>query len=150
MSPNDLHIRQAHAQDAPHLQPLLKALEYPASVEQIEERLKTYETLGYGVLVAELNNKLAGLIALSFSELFISQKKRAHIEALIVDPQSKGQGIGRALLTSAEALATERGCDLIDLTSGIRRKPSGAHDFYTKMGYGNDGHWAKEYFRKKL
>jgi len=146
----DIFIRDASEKDAPKLQPLLEALEYPASIQQVEERLKTYEELGYKVLLAVKGETVVGFIALSFSELFVSQTKKAHIEALIVGEGFKGRGLGRLLLKKAEEVAQARGCHIIDLTSGKRRKSSGTHEFYKKLGYNNEGYWAKDYLRKKL
>lgn len=39
---------------------------------------------------------------------------------------------------------------IIDLTSGLRRSNEGTHEFYTKLGYKNEGFMAKLYLRKEI
>lgn len=59
--------------------------------------------------------------------------RRAHIEAVRVAPDLRGQGLGTCLMRDAEARARAAGCRLLQLTthaSGNR-----ARDFYERLGY---------------
>ncbi len=82
--------------------------------------------------------------------LFVSDKVRFHIEALIVEPNYRGQQIGKKLMNYLEELAGKYNPVIIDLTSGYRRAKDGTHAFYEKLGYHNSGEMAKLYLRKEL
>lgn len=81
---------------------------------------------------------------------FLFSRKRARIEALVVDPTYRRKGIGKALINSAEEHAKKQKCATIDLTSGVKRAQMGTHDFYKALGYNNEGPRAKVYLRKEL
>jgi ribosomal protein S18 acetylase RimI-like enzyme len=52
---------------------------------------------------------------------------------LVVDPNQRRRGAGRLLMEHAERIATEAGCELVELTSAIDR--ADAHAFYRALGY---------------
>lgn len=146
-----IHVRKAVLSDAISLVPLLSQLGYLYTLEQVQSRLQVYlEPYYYSVFVASSDNQLVGLIALSFSFGFVSDLKRCRVEGLIVDKQWRLHGIGKQLLAQAEAEASDRGCTLIELTSGMHRKKDGSHDFYHALGYQNEGAHAKLYLRKQI
>jgi len=49
-----------------------------------------------------------------------------------------------------EELAKQSSPCIIDLTSGLRRKKDGTHEFYKSLGYQNKGYMAKLYLRKEI
>lgn len=55
------------------------------------------------------------------------------ISDLVVDEAARGSGLGTGLLTWCEERARERGCDHLDLESGVRRPR--AHKFYFQHGF---------------
>ena len=55
------------------------------------------------------------------------------VETVHVRADQRGRGVGAALLVAAEALARERGCYRIQLTSNLVRPD--AHRFYERQGY---------------
>lgn len=76
-----------------------------------------------------------------------------HVENLAVDPGAQGQGIGRALLADAEALAAAQGAMAVDLYTNIAM--TGALAFYPRLGYAETGRRVEDgfhrvYFRKEL
>lgn len=144
-------IRNAVLDDIQQLIPLIDQLGYPQTIDSIKERLQIYLSSDkYQILVAEINNSLVGFIAVSYNELFVFPHKRARIEALVVDHAFRRNGIGKNLVNSAEEHAKKQNCRTIDLTSGLKRSGSGTHDFYSSLGYNNDGERAKVYLRKSL
>ncbi|HHF7346966.1 TPA: GNAT family N-acetyltransferase [Legionella feeleii] len=144
-------IRSAAKQDATALLPLLEQLGYPQNLEDIENRIALFtQQDGYGIAVAEHNKKIIACIAWSTSTIFVSSKIRIHVEALVVDNQYRGQGIGKKLMHFLEGYAKVFCPCIIDLTSSQRRAEDGSHDFYKKLGYLNEGSMAKLYFRKEL
>ena len=57
----------------------------------------------------------------------------ANILGLAVQSDFQRNGIGKALISQAEAWAREHGIRLMRLNSGISR--TGAHEFYRRQGY---------------
>jgi GNAT superfamily N-acetyltransferase len=53
------------------------------------------------------------------------------VDTMWVEPSRRGQGIGRALLTSVESQARERGCRWAKLNTWEFQAP----DFYGRLGY---------------
>ncbi|MEM9065322.1 MAG: GNAT family N-acetyltransferase [Planctomycetota bacterium] len=58
---------------------------------------------------------------------------RATIEGVRVDAARRGSGAGKALITEAIRLATERGCHMVQLTTDKRRPD--AIRFYESLGF---------------
>jgi GNAT superfamily N-acetyltransferase len=59
--------------------------------------------------------------------------ERAHIEAVRVRSDRRGQGLGGSLMTWAIQQARHRGCGLVQLTSDKSRMD--AHRFYIRLGF---------------
>ncbi|WP_318207153.1 GNAT family N-acetyltransferase [Streptomyces sp. SJL17-1] len=59
--------------------------------------------------------------------------ERALVEAVRIRADRRGGGLGRELMERAAARARERGCALVQLTSGKRR--TDAHRFYASLGF---------------
>ena len=65
-------IRKANIEDIPQLIPLMAQLGYPPELEFMQNRFADFiSNNGYGVAVAEQDNKIVGWIAWSKSILFI-------------------------------------------------------------------------------
>ena len=144
-------IRSALMKDVHSLASLSEQLGYPLPLHIMKERLSFYQTTpGHHIMVVEENSVIFGFVAYTITELFILQGRRCFIMGLVVDKEKRGHGIGRKLMEHVEAHAGQENCLVIDLTSGKRRAPSGSHDFYRALGYGNDGAYAKLYLRKEL
>ncbi|MFN7710380.1 MAG: GNAT family N-acetyltransferase [Holosporales bacterium] len=144
-------IRPAQQADAKSLVPLCAQLGYPLSYEEVCHNLSIY--LGrshYGVAVALVDERIVGWIAWTQIRRFISNKWLFHIEGLVVDTAYRGRGVGKKLLKHVEGLAESCAPALVDLTSGVRRASEGTHAFYQRLGYGNEGPYAKLYFRKEI
>ncbi len=77
--------------------------------------------------VDEISGRLAGTVMAGYDG------HRGWIYSLAVDPGLRRQGIGRALLSCAEAALDERGCVKINLQ--IADGNEGVIGFYEKTGY---------------
>lgn len=144
-------VRRANKQDIENLLPLMMQLGYPTNLDIFKKRFNLFLNLdGYGIGLACLKDQIIGFAAWSKSTIFVIDKIRIHIEALIVHEHYRGQGIGKKLIEFIEEFAKQFSPVVIDLTSGIRRAKDGSHDFYKNLGYQNEGHMAKLYFRKEL
>lgn len=144
-------IRYAQLNDTPGILPLLSDLGYDCELKDLKVRfLRFLDNKGYGVAVYEIDTIIIGVIAWSKSDLFVSDKARFHIEALVVLKNHRGLGIGKKLILFLEELAQEHSPAIVDLTSGIRRAKDGSHEFYKSLGYQNEGPMAKLYLRKEV
>lgn len=147
---NKINIRSATINDISSILLLMSQLGYPSSLEELTTRFKKFiNNDGYGVAVASLNNEIVGVIAWSKSMLFVSDKIRIHVEALVIDENYRGQKIGKKLMEYLEEKAKKYNQVLVDLTSGYRRAKDGTHAFYENLGY-KSGESAGAYFRKEL
>ena len=144
-------IRPGKIEDCSDLIVLLEELGYQQGDHHTLSILQAYlSSSSYHLLVAEVRHKIVGVIALAVHDLFVMPGKRCRIEALIVAHNFRKNGMGKGLLQAAESWAAETGCTVIELTAGVHRAASGAHNFFIHHGYSNDGPQAKLYLRKQL
>lgn len=86
------------------------------------------------VLVAVLDDEVVGLCqVLVFQHFQHVGGWCCEVETVHVRSDLRGQGVGAMLLAGAEAIALERGCYRIQLTSNAARPD--AHRFYERQGY---------------
>jgi ribosomal protein S18 acetylase RimI-like enzyme len=91
----------------------------------------------YLTLVAQLDGAVVGsLMGIVCRELVGRCRPFMVIENVIVAPDRRRIGVGRALMTEIEHLARERGCSIIEFCSSSHRKE--AHRFYESLGYSLD------------
>jgi GNAT superfamily N-acetyltransferase len=125
-------IREARVDDAREIGELLAELGYPIDAAEATRRLaRESET----VYVAYDRERVLGLLSI-WSQLPIARARPvARITAMVVRAESRGRGIGKALLDRAVQWATDEGCDGIELTSGARDERERAHRFYERFGF---------------
>jgi len=86
------------------------------------------------LIVAEVNGAVAGCLQLTFIPgLTYQGGERALVEGVRVSAAVRGQGLGKAMMAHAIALAKARGCVLMQLTTDKRRIE--AQDFYRQLGF---------------
>ena len=139
-------IRPATAGDAAELARLLTALGYPVTTELAAARFATFSDAGEEAIAAADadGTRLLGLATLHATPVLHRAGPVGRVTALVVDPDARGRGIGRALMAAAEAWAAGRGCVLMEVTSNRRR--TDAHAFYERLGYaGTSIRFGKEF-----
>lgn len=86
------------------------------------------------LIVAVLNEKVVACFQLSFLQYLTYQGGiRAQIEAVRVDENHRGEGIGKKCFEWAINRAKEKGAHLLQLTSDKQRPE--ALEFYKKLGF---------------
>ena len=126
-------IRNARSYDATALAALSSELGYPATREQIGKRLAAIEAAGAAVLVAEdAQGMVCGWIHVACCAELTGQDS-AEIHGLVVAAETRGAGLGRALIERASAWARERGCTQLRVRSRVERED--AHRFYLREGF---------------
>ena len=89
---------------------------------------------GDSIWVAVEGDSIVGCLQLTVIPGLARQgMTRAQIEAVRVDRDHRGQGIGEALFHLAIDLARDAGCGLIQLTTDKSRPE--AHRFYERLGF---------------
>jgi GNAT superfamily N-acetyltransferase len=86
------------------------------------------------LIVADLNGAVIGTLQLTFiPNLTLRGGKRALVEAVFIDQQYRGQGIGKKLMQWAIERARQRNCRMIQLTTNKARHD--AQRFYEALGF---------------
>ncbi len=102
------------------------------SVETLKTLLMKQIANDYRVVLAtDANEQVVGIAGYVMGHK-LAWGNYLYIDDLVVDEQSRGQQVGRALLDFCQAMAREQGCDSLHLDSGSQRH--GAHKFYLGQG----------------
>ncbi|GGP24011.1 GNAT family N-acetyltransferase [Silvimonas iriomotensis] len=134
MSVCPLHIRPATLTDADAISALLPQLGYRLSAARLNDKLTRFATSANdGVLVAERDGELLGLISMHALEWLHADGNLGRITALVVAESGRGQGTGAALVHAAETWFTAHGVTHVEVTSSEHR--TAAHQFYEACGY---------------
>ena len=126
-------IREAETKDASALSNLLGQLGYPTLDGSSLEKIKAHSKEGYKLLVLEADQKVEGFISLHWYTSPHLPGPAGRITAFCVDEQSRGKGLGTALLNAAEQFFKKIDCFKIEVTSNLRRART--HQYYTNLGY---------------
>ncbi|MEB6624569.1 GNAT family N-acetyltransferase [Acinetobacter pittii] len=140
-----MNIRSAKSEDTQAICDLLKQMGYPQPLALIQEKFEIlHNDSNSQILIAEEKGKICGFLSLYFIPQIALQGDFAKICYLCVDENMRSKGVGHLLVQEAERLARQRGCDRMELHSGMQRPL--AHQFYLREGYVE----APKYFRKAL
>ena len=128
-------IRPARASDTAPIAVLLEALGYPTEAHDAAVQLgRALDREDVGVLVYDEDHSgPVGLITYHVFDLIYRSRPQCRITALAVRGDRRRQGIARALLQAVEAIALERGCFRVELTTHPDR--ADALGFYESCGY---------------
>jgi ribosomal protein S18 acetylase RimI-like enzyme len=86
------------------------------------------------LLVGEIDGRIVASLQLTFIPGIAHQGAwRAQVEAVRVASDRRGQKIGEAMMRHAIALARDRGCDRVQLTTHKAREH--AQRFYRQLGF---------------
>lgn len=150
---SDKHIRQATLEDAlaiaeVHVRSWKAA--YPGLIPQdyldglrVEDRLGNWETAlsnpGWpAVYVFEEEDRIAGFTCLSPSrDLDADQSSTGEVQAIYLDPDAFGRGVGELLMNSAEVELAAAG--FTDASLWVLDTNMRARRFYERLGWRRDG-----------
>ena len=132
-----MEIREAKACDAEQLILLLSQMGYVLTLEEMQARIEAFKIKYHRLLVIEDANHLIATIAFGCYELLRLAGSCCHIDALVVDEQHRGKGLGKQLVRLAEEYAIAHGANTVELISANHRKKDGTHAFYTSLAYDN-------------
>jgi GNAT superfamily N-acetyltransferase len=128
-------IRPATAADSAIIAVLLDQLGYPASADDIPQRLEALNNLPTAIAMVA-DDPERGVVGLITSHLFPSihdNEPVAWLTTLVVLDEVRGQGVGSELVLFVEEWAARSGAPRITVTSHKRRERT--HQFYQQRGY---------------
>src|SRR5271169_3991925 len=106
-----LAIREASLADASAIAALITQLGYPATSNEISDRLGYWLPAAMSViLVAEADGRVIGSLSLHAIPYLERTGRWARIESLVIDESARGAGVGRALVAAAEEAARQWNC----------------------------------------
>ncbi|MGS0685499.1 GNAT family N-acetyltransferase [Nakamurella sp. GG22] len=127
-------IRPVRPDDVAGLVPLFAEWGHPLSAADVRAVVAEWGSTDRSeVLVADIDNEIAGMAAVSAGPRFAEPGRQAHLAGLAVAAAHRRRGVGTSLLQAAEGYALGWGCDRLELTSSRSRNE--AHDFYPRHGY---------------
>jgi len=143
MKTNDLHFRQASAEDLVSIVKMLANDPLGAKRELFSEPLplpyiRAFEAidkdLNNELTVACLSNEVVGVLQLTFIPYLTYQGSwRALIEGVRISETYRSEGIGQAMLEWAVKRAKAKGCRILQLTTDKARPD--ALRFYERLGF---------------
>jgi GNAT superfamily N-acetyltransferase len=135
--PAPVEVRPARDDDAPALAPLLAHLGYPADAAALPARLARLRDRGDEAFVAELDGRVVGLATAHSRAVLHVERPVAQLTALVVPPELRGRGVGRALVDVVQRWARDRGADRLVVTTALHR--ADAPLFYERLGFEHTG-----------
>jgi ribosomal protein S18 acetylase RimI-like enzyme len=115
-----------------------EALKRENPIEQVASRLQGNGDFTFG---AYQNNKLIGVVTL-LQEKMTKMKHKAHILAMYVSPDSRGTGVGKAILSEA-IIHAKTNPEIIKLNLTVVSTNKNAKNLYTSLGFKTFGHEEK-------
>jgi N-acetylglutamate synthase-like GNAT family acetyltransferase len=127
-------VREARPADAPALGALLGA----SDAKALSRRLSALRKAGEPPLVAEQGGEILGVAAFHAVPLLQEAAPLGRLTVLLVAPARRRGGIGRALVTEAEARLAALGCARIEAMAEIEL--AAAPDFFRRLGWERDSY----------
>jgi GNAT superfamily N-acetyltransferase len=139
-------IRPATTDDVAALRELLAQLGYPLGAAEVRRRYDAVAGSADHVMMVGVDDGRVTALCHMYVRPALDKPPEVVVQALVVDQASRGLGIGKLMMTAAEAYATDRGFTSVALGSNVSR--SAAHAFYESLGYRNEA--TSHQFRKML
>ncbi len=112
----------------------------PSSLSRMDAEALEAKAGAETLLLAREGARLAGC-------LFADRREEAlHLSKMAVAPARQGQGVGRALMAAAEALAREAGLPALELQTRVELEEN--HLTFARLGFGQVGETAHPGFSR--
>jgi GNAT superfamily N-acetyltransferase len=128
-----LKIRPMAASDADRVAHLMSQLGYPSTSQQIAQRFERIDgQSNQALFVADDDGQVVASVHVAANP-YLENDASAEILGLVVADEYRSQGIGKALVSAAEAWAARLGCGVLRVRSNTIR--TRAHAFYDRAGF---------------
>ncbi|HCS29214.1 MAG TPA: N-acetyltransferase [Spongiibacteraceae bacterium] len=146
MAENCIRIRSASTDDVPRIRELIVGLaryeklehEMQASEQQLRDALFG-DRPSAEVVIAEVNRKSVGFALFFHNFSTFVGKRGIYLEDLYVEPEQRGHGIGKQLLSYLAKLAVARDCGRFEWS--VLDWNQSAIDFYRGLGATGMDEW---------
>jgi GNAT superfamily N-acetyltransferase len=126
-------VRDIQSSDIPAVRRLIGQLADAPDESEFRRRFeRVAATSGHRIIVAEVDREVVGILHV-FERPALEKPCEAVVQALVVDRDRRGAGIGAALMREAEAWASRRKLASTALYTRIDRDKARA--FYERIGY---------------
>ena len=126
-------IREMGPADISACRLLLSQLGYDLTLQEVKRRYDAIrEKQDHAVFVGEQDGRVVALLHLYERPAF-DKPPEVIVQALVVDQNWRGTGVGKSMMNMAERWAADRRFSSVALTSSVSR--SDAHSFYNRIGY---------------
>jgi GNAT superfamily N-acetyltransferase len=143
--PGDVVVRPARPEDWATVAVLLVELGRGVAAGTADDSTHRMQFAGHirqldsVTLVAEIDGAVVGMVDMQYHQRLGDHRPQARVHDIVVTEAARRRGVGEALLTRAEELASKRGCFRMTLvTAGWRE---GTHRFYERHGWDDYGKW---------
>ena len=99
----------------------------------LKEVLEKKSRVTFADVAVDSNDQIQGVILVTMREEILSHEPSAHLEAIVVNPDARGQGLGRRLLKRTEKRVRELGA--ISLTLHVFSNNFRARSLYRSYGF---------------
>jgi GNAT superfamily N-acetyltransferase len=121
------------ASDADRVAHLMTQLGYPSTSQQIAQRFEQiHGQSNQALFVADAEGQVVASVHVAANP-YLENDASAEILGLVVADGYRSQGVGKALVSAAEAWATKLGCETLRVRSNTIR--TRAHAFYDRAGF---------------
>lgn len=127
------HINRVAHWDLPQILQLATQLGYPSHVSELEKRyIELTKHSHHSIFKYEESDKILGWMHLEKVYDLIEETK-LEIKAIVVHEDTRGKGVGHALIEHAKMWGKQQGLHTIYLSCNILREQS--HEFYKREGF---------------
>ena len=88
---------------------------WEGDAELLKSVLDKETQVTFADVAVDSGNQISGLILVTMRDEILSHEPSAHLEAIVVSPSARGQGLGRRLLQRAEDRVKELGAKTLTL-----------------------------------
>ncbi len=106
-------------------------LGYEHSEESLAKNISAVRGSGGEVFVAELSGRVCGCVS-AIIDVRLAAGTNGEIVSLVVDEASRGRGVGKGLVSTAENWLKDH-TNVIRIRANVIREQ--AHEFYKNLGY---------------
>jgi ribosomal protein S18 acetylase RimI-like enzyme len=109
---------------------------WESDAQLLEQVIHGHANESFADVITGADDKPLGMVLITLRSELMSKAPSAHLEAIVVQPQARGRGLGRQLLAHAETAAAARGAQSLSLhvfSNNLR-----ARGLYDEAGYDSE------------
>lgn len=117
----------------------------PSKQPDFNKAIEDFMSTDSMCFIALDNQEVVGFVTINIFKPLFTDRPKAHISWVAVEPNHRRRGIAKVLLQMAEQFCKSEGCRYVDLSSKISPEREPAHKLYESFGFKSD---TQKYFIK--